>query len=152
MTTLRLAQCELADANAFVAQVHRHHKPVQGHRFSLGATVDGKLVGVAVVGRPVARLVNSRAVVEVSRLATDGTKNACSFLYAAAARAARALGYKKIQTYILATEPGTSLKAAGWVVAAYVKGEAWTRRGAFAGQERRTDQPNGDKTRWEMDL
>lgn len=111
---LRLHHVELKEANAFVEQLHRHHKRIQGHRFSLGADDgEGKLVGVVIVGRPVGGQHQSDWV-EVTRLCTDGTKNACSFLYSAAARAGVALGFKRIQTYILKDEPGTSLKAAGW--------------------------------------
>lgn len=111
---MTLVHLELADLNALVARLHRHHKPVQSHRFSIGAEVGGRLVGGASVGRPTARMTDQRRVVEVTRLVTDGTKNACSFLYSAAARAAKELGYEKIQTFILASESGTSLVAAGW--------------------------------------
>jgi hypothetical protein len=111
---VRLEHVELKEANAFVDELHRHHKKVQGHRFSLGASIDGRLVGVSIVGRPVGGA-NQREWVEVTRLCTDGTHNACSFLYSASARAAKALGYSRIQTYILLDEPGVSLKAAGWV-------------------------------------
>lgn len=104
----------LDEANAFVRQHHRHHKPVQGHVFSIGAALNGQIVGVAIVGRPVSRHRDDGITAEVTRLCTDGTKNACSFLYGAAARAAFALGFKRIGTYILASEPGTSLTASGW--------------------------------------
>ena len=110
---LKLVHVELKDANAYVETLHRHHKRIQGHRFSLGAMLDSKLVGVSIVGRPVSGK-NQHIWVEVSRLCTDGTRNACSFLYGASARAAALLGFERIQTYILDTEPGTSLKAAGW--------------------------------------
>lgn len=110
---MKLVHVELAEANAFVERLHRHHKKVQGHRFSLGALNDNLLVGVAIVGRPVGGA-NQNGWVEVTRLCTDGTKNACSFLYAAAARAAKALGYERIQTYILNNESGVSLAASGW--------------------------------------
>lgn len=117
---------ELAEANAFVAEHHRHHKPVAGHLFSLGAVLGDKIVGVCIVGRPVARLRDDGLTAEVTRLCTDGTKNACSFLYGAAARAAFALGYKRIGTYILATESGMTLKAAGWRLIGEVKGRSWS--------------------------
>lgn len=110
---MRLRHVELAEANAFVERLHRHHKRVQGHRFSLGAEVEEELVGVVIVGRPVGGN-NQHDWLEVTRLCTDGTRNACSFLYSAAARAGRALGYLRIQTFILAEEPGSSLKAANW--------------------------------------
>ena len=107
---------ELSEANALVAQWHRHHQPSQGHRFSLGvADSDGTWHGAAIIGRPVARLAGSpRAVLEVVRLVTDGTYNTCSILYAAAARAGAAMGYERIQTYILDSETGASLRASGW--------------------------------------
>lgn len=94
---MKIAHIELDEANDFIALMHRHHKPVQGHRFSIAALVGPKLVGVAVVGRPVARMTDQRMTLEVTRLATDGQKNACSFLYAAAARCGAELGYAAIQ-------------------------------------------------------
>lgn len=118
---------ELEDANTFVGRFHRHSKPVTGHRFSIGADKDGKLVGVAIVGRPVARMRQDGMTVEVLRLCTDGTRNACSFLYGAAWRAARALGWSRIGTYIRADEDGTSLKAAGWRIVHEVRGAQWSR-------------------------
>ena len=84
-------------------------------------------------------------MLEVTRLATDGSPNACSFLYGAAARAAVALGYDKIQTYILDSEPGTSLLAAGWVSEGEAGGGQWKHTD---GKARRTDQPNGKNQRW----
>jgi hypothetical protein len=116
----------LAEANAFVAQHHRHHKPVVGHLFSIGAVLDDKIVGVAIIGRPVARMRDDGLTAEVTRLCTDGTRNACSFLYGAAARAAFALGFKKIGTYILASEKGSSLVGAGWRQVGEVRGRSWT--------------------------
>ena len=93
---LSLRPVSLSEANSFVAKNHRHHKPVRGHKFSLGCMVDGQLVGVAIVGRPVSRYLDDGLTLEVNRLCTDGTQNACSFLYGAAARAARTMGYQKI--------------------------------------------------------
>jgi hypothetical protein len=108
---------ELKEANQFIDALHRHHQPVIGHRFSLGCVDEtGLLHGVCVVGRPVARLAGKpRDVAEVTRLATDGTYNACSILYAAAARACKAMGFRRIQTYTLPVEGGASLRASGWV-------------------------------------
>ena len=123
---LTLVPISLADANAFVARHHRHHKPVTGHKFSIGCMENGALVGVAIVGRPVSRYLDNGMTLEVNRLCTTGSKNACSFLYAAAARAAKAMGYRKIITYTLDTEPGTSLRAAGWVCAGIAGGKRWT--------------------------
>lgn len=123
---LTLTPVSLAEANAFVVQHHRHHKPVTGHKFSIGCTADGRLVGVAIVGRPVSRYLDNGLTLEVNRLCTDGTKNACSMLYAAAWRAARAMGYLKIITYTLDTENGASLRAAGWTCAGLAGGKRWT--------------------------
>ncbi len=85
-----------------------------------------RLVGVAIMGRPVSRYLDDGLTLEVNRLCTTGEKNACSMLYAAAARAARAMGYRKIITYTLDTEPGTSLRAAGWMCAGPAGGKRWT--------------------------
>lgn len=123
---MTIERLELGEANAFVREHHRHHKPVIGHLFSIGAALDGKIVGVAIVGRPVARGRDDGVTAEVTRLATDGTRNACSFLYGAAARAVFALGFKRIGTYILASEPGTSLSAAGWRQIGEVRGRSWS--------------------------
>jgi hypothetical protein len=117
----------LDEANAFIAEHHRHHRPVVGHLFSIGAALGDQMVGVAIVGRPVARLRDDGVTAEVTRLCTDGNKNACSFLYGASARAAFALGFKRIGTYILASEPGTSLAAAGWRLIGETSGGSWSR-------------------------
>jgi hypothetical protein len=116
----------LADANDFVDRLHRHHKKAQGHKFSLGAEREGVLVGVAIVGRPVSRIRDDGRTLEVTRLCTDGTRNACSFLYGAARRAAAALGYKRIGTYLLSSEDGASVKAAGWQWVSHTTGRSWT--------------------------
>ena len=123
---LTLRPVSLAEAIAFVAEHHRHHKPVRGYKFSLGCMVDGQLVGAAIVGRPVSRYLDDGLTLEVNRLCTDGTQNVCSFLYGAAARAARTMGYRKIITYILDTESGVSLRAAGWKCAGLAGGKMWT--------------------------
>lgn len=142
---LQLVHVELKEANEFVGRLHRHHKPVVGHRFSVGVSQENTLVGVAIVGRPVARKCDQRNTLEVTRLCTDGTKNACSTLYAACARAGKALGYLKIQTYTLESEGGASLRAAGWVAECISPGGDWNvpSRGG-----RRVDQPMEPKTRW----
>jgi hypothetical protein len=148
--TLRLRPATLAQANEMITTLHRHHKRVVGHRFSIScASEDGVVRGIAVVGRPVARAVPQYAVAEVTRLVTDGSKNACSILYSACARAAKAMGYDRIQTYLLEDEPATSVKAAGWVFDGMTAGGDWNnspRKG------RRTDQPMGAKQRWIKDL
>lgn len=146
MSRLQLTRVTLAEANAFVAVLHRHHKPVVGHLFSIGAELDGKLVGVAIVGRPVSRHRDDGFTAEVSRLCTDGTRNACSFLYGATARAAFALGFQKIGTYTLATEAGESLRAAGWKLLGERKGGKWSRQRRI----RRDDHPTEQKLLWEQ--
>lgn len=123
---LTLVPTTLKEANAFVMEHHRHHKPTVGHKFSIGCDCDGKLVGVAIVGRPVSRYLDDGFTLEVNRLCTDGTKNACSMLYTASARAAKAMGYRKIITYTLDTENGVSLRAAGWNCAGLAGGKRWT--------------------------
>ena len=123
---LALTPISLREANAFVERNHRHHKGVTGHKFSIGCTRDGELVCVAIMGRPVSRYLDDGLTLEVNRLCTTGAENACSMLYGAAARAARAMGYQKIITYTLDTEPGTSLRAAGWQCAGPAGGERWT--------------------------
>lgn len=113
--TIKARRIALREANAYVEQYHRHHGKVAGHKFSIGAYKDGQLVGVAIVGRPTGRYLDDGKTLEVTRLCTDGTKNACSFLYNASARTARKMGYSKIITFILQSESGTSLRAAGWI-------------------------------------
>lgn len=124
-----LIPISLAQARQFLGQHHRHHPTVVGHLFSLGCLRGGDLVGVAVVGRPVARLRDDGATAEVTRLCTDGTRNACSYLYSAAARAAFQRGYTRIGTYILETETGVSLRAANWVCRYRTRGGSWSRQG-----------------------
>lgn len=114
--TLRLVPVSFAEACAFVAAWHRHHAPPVGHKFSVGVAVDDTLVGVAMVGRPVARWYDDGLTLEVNRTATDGTKNANSMLYGAAWRASKALGYGRLVTYTQEGESGASLRAAGWRV------------------------------------
>lgn len=140
--SLSIIPINFAEACAFVAQHHRHHKPPQGHKFSIAvaqrhdigsATPGGAgygmaadvIHGVAIVGRPVARGLDNGWTLEVTRLATDGTKNACSALYAAAWRAARAMGYQRLVTYTLPAEGGASLRAAGWKTVHTTKGGNW---------------------------
>ena len=119
---LEIVPMTLREANAFVEQNHRHHGPVAGHKFSIGLSDGERIVGVAIIGRPVSRHL------EANRLCTDGSRNACSMLYAAAWRAARAMGYKRLVTYILESENGASLRAAGWKCVGQAGGLRWTGR------------------------
>lgn len=150
---MRVVPITLKQANEMISQLHRHHKPVVGHRFSLAAINDlGALVGCCVVGRPVARMVNQYTVAEVTRLATDGSPNACSFLYGAAARVCREMGFESIQTYTLPEEGGASLRASGWVCEGPTGGGDWNRGGSATHKNRRTDQPMQQKIRWRKTL
>ena len=141
---MNLKPITLKEANAFVQAHHRHHGPTVGHKFSIGAEQNGDLVGVAIVGRPVARGLDDGYTAEVTRLCTDGTQNACSFLYAAAAKTAKAMGYRRIITYILSSENGASLKASGWKMDGIVKGRSWDCKS----RPREPKSPTCNKTRW----
>lgn len=116
----------LEEANNFVKELHRHHRPVVGHKFSICAVFNDNVVGVSIVGRPVSRHRDDGLTLEVTRLCTDGTKNVCSFLYGASAKAAFALGYKRIGTYILQSESGISLSASGWRLIGERGGGSWS--------------------------
>lgn len=142
---MRLATVTLKDANGFVEKHHRHHKPVVGHKFSLGAVKNEVLVGVAIVGRPVSRMRDDGTTLEVTRLCTDGTKNACSFLYGAAARACFALGYERLGTYTLPSEGGASLRAAGWRLVGKRGGGSWS----VPSRPRIDKHPTEPKLLWE---
>lgn len=154
---LKAIPIELKDAQAFINEKHRHHIAAHRDKFRIGCEHNGKLVGVAQVGRPVARGLDDGLTLEVLRLCSDGSKDVCSFLYSRAARIAKELGYKRIITYILSTESGSSLKAAGWQLdAAEVGGGSWSRKsrprdlkstqlGIF---EERQKYPTEIKQRW----
>lgn len=146
---MKITPLTLAQANEMVATLHRHHKPVVGHRFSIGLIENGKLVGAAICGRPVARMLPQYEQLEVNRLVTDGTPNACSKLYSACARIAKEMGFKDIETAILEDEPGTSLKASGWEFRRLSNGGDWN-HGSRKG--RRTDQPMCPKQIWGKSL
>ena len=141
---MNLKPITLKEANTFVQEHHRHHGPTVGHKFSIGAEQNGVLVGVVIVGRPVARGLDDGYTAEVTRLCTDGTWNACSFLYSAAAKTAKAMGYRRIITYILSSENGASLKASGWKIDGRVRGRSWDCKS----RPREPKAPTCDKTRW----
>jgi len=122
---LKAAPISLKEANAFVRLMHRHHPPVVGHKFSIAAVLAEEICGVVIVGRPISRHRDDGETLEVTRLCTDGTKNACSFLYGRAARAAFAMGYKRIGTYTLPNEGGASLRASGWKLIGKAGGGEW---------------------------
>jgi hypothetical protein len=117
--SLRIVPVTFRDACGFVTMWHRHHKPPAGHKFCLGvADAEDTLRGVAITGRPVARMLQDGLTLEVTRSATDGTPNANSMLYGACWRAAKALGYRRLITYTQQGEGGGSLRAAGWTIVA----------------------------------
>ncbi len=137
---------ELKDANAFVALHHRHHKPTVGHRWSLAVEDEnGDVRGIGIVGRPVARMIDQRMIVEVIRVATDGCANACSAIYGAVCRQQKAHGYDKAITYTLIDEPGTSLRAAGWKPVLVNAGGSWS----VPSRPRVDKAPLVPKIRWE---
>lgn len=131
--SLRAVPMDLAEANQFVANFHRHNNPVVGHRFSVGASDGARLVGVGILGRPVARTLQDGGTAEVSRccVLADAPKGTCSFLYAALWRAWRAIGGTRLITYTLQSESGASMRGAGWRVAhetAESAGTGWLNR------------------------
>jgi hypothetical protein len=143
---LSLVPISVQDAREFVRQHHRHHLPPLSGLFAVAcANGGGQVCGVAIVGRPVARKLQDGWTAEVTRLATDGTKNACSLLYGAAWRAARALGYRRLVTYTLTTEPGTSLRAVGWKCVGETPGRSWN----VPSRPRVDRYPQQRKFRWE---
>jgi hypothetical protein len=143
---LEIQPIDFDEACQFVAVHHRHHIPPVGHKFSLAVNDGEKVVGVAIVGRPVARMSDNGWTLEVTRCCTDGTKNACSALYAACWRAARALGYHRLITYTLPAEGGTSLWAAGMRLVGERGGGSWSRAARPRVDKHSTEQ----KLLWEM--
>lgn len=142
---LVLVPMTLEEANQFVREKHRHNDEVPGCKFCVGAAKDSKVVGVAIVGRPIARMLNDGWTLEINRTCTDGTRNANSFLYGACLRAAWALGYKKVITYNLPEEGGASLRAAGFRCVGEAGGGSWSR----AVRPRVDTHPLQSKLRWE---
>jgi len=123
---LILRPIDFYQAKKYVGEHHRHNKPPTGHKFSIACYQGDRLCGVCMVGRPVSRYLDDGLTLEINRCCTDGTYNACSKLYGAACRAAKALGYKRIITYTRESEPGTSLKASNWICDGKAGGTHWT--------------------------
>jgi hypothetical protein len=145
---LVLQPISIGEAQRFVSEHHRHHDAPTGGLFAV-AVSDGEAVrGVAVIGRPVARMLQDGWTAEVTRVCTLGDKNAPSILYGAAWRAARALGYRRLITYTLGTEPGTSLVASGWKLVGAAGGGSWNRKN----RPRVDTAPLGQKNLWERAL
>jgi hypothetical protein len=142
---LELVPLKRAEAHAFIKQHHRHHKPSIGDVFCLGASDGERIVAVVCVGRPVSRMLDNGSTLEVTRLASDGTHNACSFLYGASWRAARALGWRKLITYTLPEEGGASLRASGWRCLGKAGGGSWNSKS----RPRVDTAPTQTKMKWE---
>lgn len=142
--SLSIVPVTISDALSFVAQHHRHNAAPQGALFAVGCG-ETEIRGVAIVGRPVSRVLQDGWTVEITRCCTDGARNACSMLYGACRRAAIALGYKRVVTYTLATETGASLRAAGFRVVADTRGRSWS----CPSRPRVDKAPLQNKLRWE---
>lgn len=147
---LELQPIDFSEAREFIRLHHRHHKPPVGHKFSIAVNDGQSIVGVVIVGRPVARMLQDGFTLEVTRLCTidNSPKNVCSMLYAAAWRAARAMGYKRLITYVLASERGTSVRSAGWKELGVCGGGSWSR----VSRPRIDTHPTEQKTLWEIAL
>lgn len=144
---LELQPLNFDEACRFISEHHRHHLPPQGWKFGIAVNNGEKVVGVITIGRPIARHQDDGWTLEVTRCCTDGTKNVCSMLYSAAARAMRALGYRRLITYTLIIEPGTSLKAAGWKEVWKTTGGTWNR----PGRPRVDKHPTKQKILWAVE-
>ncbi len=146
---MKLIPLSMKQANEFVLSHHRHHGKVRGCKFCIGAVDDdGTLRGVAIVGRPVSRYLDDGKTAEITRLCTDGYRNACSSLYGACARIARQMGYAALLTYILETEDGASLRASGWTDKGVCGGGNWN----VPGRPRADSQNSGPKRRYYKEL
>lgn len=142
---LSLQPITYAEACAFITEHHSHHLPPQGWKFGVAVNGGEKVVGVITIGRPVARNLDNGWTLEVTRCCTDGTPHVASMLYGAAWRAVKAMGYKRLITYTLAEETGTSLTAAGWKSLYETGGGSWS----CESRPRVDKHPLGQKTLWE---
>lgn len=147
--TLELQPLTLKEASKLVARWHRHHKPPQGGLFAIGVYKPdaNEPCGCVIVGRPVARMADDGWTCEVTRCCTDGSRNACSMLYRAAWRAARAMGYRRLITYTLPEEGGASLRASGFKCIGEAGGGKWGR----TGRPRVDVHPTQTKLHWELE-
>lgn len=156
---MKAVPIELNEANDYVNRHHRHHKAVARDKFRVACEENGEIVGVIQVGRPLSRMLADGFTLEVLRCCTNGRPNVASFLYSRAARIAKEMGYKKIITYILEEEHGSSLKASGWECEATgCGGGSWSRPSRprevsqitiFGTEEK---YPIGKKQRWIKNL
>lgn len=142
---LELQPISYAEACHFIRDHHSHHLPPQGWKFGIAVNDGDKIVGVITIGRPVARHLDNGWTLEVTRCCTNGFKNAASKLYASAWNAVKYMGYKRLITYTLIGEKGTSLKAAGWKIIGETRGGSWSCKS----RPRIDKHPLGPKTLWE---
>ena len=146
---LKIIPCTITKAKEFINEHHRHHKAPQGALFAVGLSDEfNKLVGVSIIGRPVARKSNDGFTAEITRLCTLGHKNACSMLYGASQRASRNLGYKRLITFTLNEEFGSSLKASNFKLVGTTRGGSWS----SPSRPRIDKHPLGKKKKWEKIL
>lgn len=145
---LEIRPITLKTANDFVLENHRHHGKTAGCKFAVGCFIGEKMAGCAICGRPISRYLDDGKTLEINRVCTDGTKNACSKLYGACCRVAKGMGYKKIITYTLQSETGKSLTASNFICdAEKTGGKIW------AGKRKRDNRvPMEYKKRWTRDL
>lgn len=152
---LSIRPITLREANRYVAREHRHNKPTNGHKFSVACYDGDRLCGVAIAGQPIARKLDDGLTIEIRRVCTDGTRNACSILYGACSRIAKDMGYKRVVTYTLISESGASLRASGFINCGEAGGVSWN----MPSRPREVDQitlfgterkyPDEKKIRWE---
>ena len=152
---LSVIPISLREANDFVSSFHRHNGRTarDGGKFAIGATTGEQLVGIAIVGRPIARFLDNGYTAEVTRTCTspDAPKGTISFLYSACWRICQAMGYLKLVTYTLTTESGASLRGAGWKCIGQISSNknGWSREGREREWQSIYDQP---KLRWEKEV
>lgn len=143
---LKICPITFRDASEYVNANHRHHSASQGCKFCIAVEKNGEIVGVAMCGRPVSRRLDDGRTLEINRVCTDGTKNACSKLYGACVSIAKKMGYKKVITYILESEDGASVKASNFRYDGVAGGKHWT-----GVRDRGQAIPSKMKTRWVID-
>lgn len=153
MAALELVPMSIKEARAFIARHHRTHRRLKViARFAVGASRESEVVAAAITGNPKSRALQDGWTAEVVRVCSidarpdgDHASCACSMLYAASWRAARALGFRRAVTYTLPSEGGASLRAAGWTLIGEAGGGSWSR----VDRPRVDDHPTQIKLRWE---
>lgn len=157
---LAIRPITLRQARDFVEEHHRHHVAPQGGLWAIALVDDSyrrnqvnhqmephiELLGVAIAGRPVSRVLQRQGCLEVVRVCVlEGVRNGCSMLYGRCRRIGQQMGYAKTITYTLQREHGSSLEASGFKPAALTRGGSWDHRG----RRRHDKHPTEPKVRWE---